>query len=172
MDPHLTRLALCVLLLIASPAAADAPSGAGSTMRANDALRAALAAKWPEWSFAPIAPSVAEWATQERIDPTAAYGDFDADDRTDAAFLVLLAPGRKQPSLAVRHSRDGRLVILDELRCYDGLLRRRKGQGYYDHETQKTGTYARDGIHVFCFQKAGQTWVLDRGVYRMIVDSD
>ena len=41
-----------------------------------------------------------------------------------------------------------------------------------DFTTELDGTYPKDGIHAYCFEKAGATYIVTGGAYREIVDSD
>lgn len=47
-----------------------------------------------------------------------------------------------------------------------------KGQTVYDYDTGSNVRYRTNGVHTYCFEKAGGTYILERGRFRLVVDSD
>lgn len=56
--------------------------------------------------------------------------------------------------------------------CSDGIAGVPKGGRYYDYDTGLEDTYPKDGIHAYCFEKAGATYIFSAGSLRSIIDSD
>lgn len=136
-----------------------------------------------EWSFAPISEEVAADAKQFGYDPTKVYGDFDDDGHKDVALLVQsrAKPGSNRaelvnsPQVAVclNSPRKIKLHVIPDLYCNDGISVSKKGRRYHDYARDgEEGIYKRDGVAVFCFEKASATYQLEKGKFRQIIDSD
>jgi len=136
--------------------------------------REAIIGQWPEQKSPELAPGVREWAKDRGFDPTTVYGDFDADGERDVAFLIQAALESKFRQVAVCLSSVGarKPLAIESLYCSDGISSVLKGRPYHDFENDSEGTYPRDGIHAFCFEKAGATYLYEGGSFRRIIDSD
>ena len=141
-----------------------------------------ITAKWKQWKLATVPKEVAEYASTRQENPTIVYGDFDGDRRGDVALLIQVgaSPSPDYPErlnslhIAVCLNAPGGLMLhlIDKPYCGDGIALRAKGTAYYDHETEQRGVYQNDGIHAYCFEKAGATYQFGGGTFRRIVDSD
>ena len=140
----------------------------------NRQCRGAVNTLWPQWRFPNVSTEVREWATSRKEDPTVAYGDFDDDGRTDVALLIHTASQFGSIKIVACLSSIGatKPVVVETPYCSDGITRVSKGQRYYDFATEREGTYPKDGIHAYCFEKAGATYIFSDGTFRQIVDSD
>jgi len=140
----------------------------------NRQCRGAVNTLWPQWRFPNVSTEVREWATSRKEDPTVAYGDFDDDGRTDVALLIHTASQSGSIKIVACLSSIGatKPVVVETPYCSDGITRVSKGQRYYDFATEREGTYPKDGIHAYCFEKAGATYIFSDGTFRQIVDSD
>jgi hypothetical protein len=129
---------------------------------------------WPQWRFPNVSTEVREWATSRKEDPTVAYGDFDDDGRKDVALLIYTASQSGSIKIVACLSSIGatKPVVVETPYCSDGITRVSKGQRYYDFATELEGTFPKDGIHAYCFEKAGATYIFSDGSFRQIVDSD
>jgi hypothetical protein len=129
---------------------------------------------WPEWGVPNVSREVREWATSRKEDPTVAYGDFDDDGRKDVALLVQTASEPGSIKIVACLSSLGAIkpVVVERPYCTDGITRVSKGQRYHDFATEREGAYPKDGIHAYCFEKAGATYIFTDGSFREIVDSD
>jgi hypothetical protein len=158
-----------ITLVLAAPASfgalADLPV-------VPQSCRAALDSALPDWKFATIPQDVIEWyRAKGRPLPVAASGDYDADGTKDWAVLVEQERTTKIAVCLTTAARTQLSVIADPY-CRDGVETSPARSDHYNHETDKTETLARDGISVWCWEKAGATYVYERGVFRRIVDSD
>jgi hypothetical protein len=146
------------------------------------ACNAQISAKLVQWRLAPVSREVEEFAKNRNVSPTRVSGDFDGDGRADIALLVFIGPV-PIPDYPVRldalqiavcmNARAGvRLFVIDKPYCGDGIALSRRGGRYYDFEKQAEGTYKLDGVHAYCFEKAGATYQFENGSFRQIVDSD
>ncbi len=140
----------------------------------NRQCRKAVENLWPQWRFPNVSTEVREWATSRKEDPTVAYGDFDDDGRKDVALLIQTASESGSVKIAVCLSSLGATqpVVVERPYCTDGITRVSKGQRYHDFATELEGAYPKDGIHAYCFEKAGATYIFTDGSFRQIVDSD
>jgi hypothetical protein len=136
--------------------------------------RKAVAKLWPQWRFADLSVEVREWAKSQKEDPAVAYGDFDDDAKEDVALLIRPSARPSTLKIVVCLSSLGsrRPVVIERPYCSDGIARVSKGQRYYNYETDRGGTYPKDGIHAYCFEKAGATYIFTAGSFSRIVDSD
>jgi hypothetical protein len=66
------------------------------------------------------------------------------------------------------------LHLIDNPYCSDLIALSRKGQRYYDFETDETTAYPLDGVKTICFEKASATYIYDGKTagFRRIVDGD
>lgn len=176
----MSRLRIAVFLTLAiSPMAAHAQRKQTMLLQPCEAQ---LKAKFKQWRFAPVTPEVAKWAKDQHENPTIASGDFDGNGRTDLALLIQDGPAPEPDysgrldSLNIAVCLDlktsVKLYLIDNPYCGDGITRARKGHRYYDYEKQTYGTYSEDGVSAYCFEKAGATYVFEKGAFRQIVDSD
>jgi len=150
-----------------------------SLMRACEAQ---VSAKFRQWRLAPVSPDVEQFAKSRNVSPTRVSGDFDGDGRRDVALLFLDGPdpNPQYPGrLAVLHiavcmntALGAKLYLIDKPYCGDGISISPKGGRYYDFERNTEGTYKVDGVHAYCFEKAGATYQFENGSFRQIVDSD
>jgi len=146
------------------------------------ACNAQISAKFPQWRLAPVSRDVEEFAKNQKVSPTRVSGDFDGDGRADIALLVFSGPvpvpdypdRLNALHIAVcMNTRVGvRLFVIDKPYCGDGIAVSRRGDRYYDFEKEAEGTYKVDGVHAYCFEKAGATYQFENGSFRKIVDSD
>jgi hypothetical protein len=178
------RFVVSCFIVIASLLFFQTASAQAQNSRVEEACRAQITNKLREWSVSSVTLAVAEWAKSHRINPTLVRGDFDEDGRTDIALLiqnrlepVLDYPQRAYSSLvAVCLSRPTSvsLHLVDNPYCSDSIELSRKGQRYYDFETDETSTYRLDGVKTVCFEKASATYVYDAesAGFRRIVDGD
>jgi len=58
------------------------------------------------------------------------------------------------------------------LYCSDGIMIAKKGTRAHDFEKGVSVTYRTNGVHAYCFEKAGATYLYRNGRFIRIVDSD
>ena|SRR5579885_1452784 len=167
--------------LLAAALGAPVTSSASNRSVLLHACEAQVAGKFHRWRFAPVTPDVAEYAKDRHENPTITFGDFDGDGRKDVALLVQegSSPQADYPArldslhIAVcLNQKHVTLLTIEKLYCGDGITLTPKGQRYYDFETDREGNYPLDGIHAYCFEKAGATYELRNGEFQKTVDSD
>jgi hypothetical protein len=135
------------------------------------ACAAAMTRSLPGWQFIDVPPDAKKWAKQRRFNPTVARGDFDADGHADHAALVRVG-GVPHLAVCIARGRAVKLLVVNDPYCSDLVFRSKAGKRYYNFETARQETLPRDGASVSCFEKAGATYVYDRGALRRIIDSD
>jgi hypothetical protein len=138
--------------------------------------------KFKQWRLAPLTPEVKQWAEEAKENPTTTWGDFDGDTRKDVALLIQLGPlstpdnrlriDTLRIAVCLNTAWGTKLHVIEETYCGDGISTYPKGGQYYDFETDKEGVYKLDGVHAYCFEKAGATFEFENGSFRKIVDSD
>ena len=128
----------------------------------------------PGWRHATPPSAAAQWARENRLNPTVTSGDFDGNRRKDWAALVIGPDGSHQVAVcvALRSVQAPRLLLIEQPYCHDVLYLARAGSVHENIETYRAKRITRDGISVSCFEKAGATYLYERGAWRFIVDSD
>lgn len=122
------------------------------------------------WNLPAVDPNVFYGVTRGGSNPFVTMGDFDNDQARDVAFLIVKA-GKTQIAVCLSGKPEKAFVIGD-LYCDDGIARIPKGAKYYNFETDSEGRYDRDGIHAYCYEKAGATYLYKDGSFQRVVDSD
>lgn len=163
-----------VLPVLGLALAAFADAALRDQAELNRQCRGAVDTLWPHWRFPTVRAEVRAWATRRQEDPTVAFGDFDDDGRKDVALLIQTASQAGSIKLVACLSSIGaaKPIVVETPYCTDGITRVAKGQRYHDFATDLEGTYPKDGIHAYCFEKAGATYLFTDGSFRQIVDSD
>jgi|SRR5882724_2663098 len=156
---------LALAALISSEARADSPV-------IPQSCRAVLDSKLPGWKFAAIPHNVLEWsAANGRPTPAVTSGDYDGNGRHDWAVLVEHG-GTTKVAVCLSAAVGTQLSVIGDPYCTDALDTSPARSEHYNFDTDKIEVIAHDGISVSCFEKAGATYVYERGVFRRIVDSD
>ena len=139
------------------------------------ACRAKIDARLPGWRLATPSAEVLKWAADMREGPTVLQVDLDADGVRDTAALIVTGAGDPPAHhIAVCMSRKAgpELHVIDDLYCQDGIMIAKKGTRAHDFENNTYVTYRTDGVHAYCFEKAGATYLFRNGRFIRIVDSD
>ena len=163
------------VLAVITTAALVIPVRALAAEGVPDACRDAISARWPSWRLSPPPRDYAAYARQERIQTNVALADFDGDGKRDAAVLLLTSATKQaQRRLAICVSRGSQaaLHVIREPYCGDGIVIVPKGTKAYDYERDDVVTYRTNGVHALCFEKAGATYLFEKGRVRRVVDSD
>ena len=150
-------------------------STAGAAAELPAACRAKIDARLPGWQLKLPSDEVAAFAREEKFDPALVQGDFDDDGLRDTAVLVTAGAGSTLTAqIAVCMSRKAgpELHIIRDPYCRDGISLTRKGSAGFNFETDKEIKYRTDGVHTFCFEKAGATYLYRGGRFIRIIDSD
>lgn len=154
------RITFVVLLIASMSASAVEP--ADCAFRLDKQLNG--------WALPSVDPNVFYGVTRGGDNPFVTTGDFDNDKKGDVAFLIL-KDGKKK--IAVCLSGKDSALLIGDLYCDDGIARVSKGATYYSYDTDSEGRYASDGIHAYCYEKAGATYLYKKGgTFERVVDSD
>lgn len=156
-----------IALVPAVAAGADVPA----------ACRARIDARLPGWRLATPSPEVARWAAEMKEGPTVLQIDLDADGVRDTAALIVTGAGAADLSahriaVCMQRKTGPELHIIDDLYCGDGIMIAKKGTRAHDFEKDVYVTYRTNGVHAYCFEKAGATYLYRNGRFIRIVDSD
>ncbi|CAN5332507.1 hypothetical protein BH20ACI2_BH20ACI2_16890 [soil metagenome] len=149
-------------------------------------IKTTLDKKFPGWKFAEVDEYVRSFL-RERVSanarPEMIMGDFDGNGKADYAVLIKhgkaldesgKAIGENVYVVAFLKKRNGhKLYVLNA----DGdtpeyLTLGRRGEQSYDHHANKKFTYANDSIEGWIFEKAGWTYVYEKGKFRYIYTLD
>lgn len=123
-----------------------------------------------DWTFPTVDPDVFYGVTRSGGNPFVTTGDFDNDQKGDVAFLIV-KDGKTKIAVCLS-GKPGETFIIGDLYCEDGIARTPKGAKYYDFEADSEGRYDRDGVHAYCYEKAGATYLYKDGAFHRIIDSD
>jgi hypothetical protein len=154
-----------IALLPAAAAGADVPA----------ACRERIETRLPGWRLATPSPEVAKWAIEMKEGPTVLQIDLDADGVRDTAALLVTGNGDSLTyhlAVCMQRQKGPELHIIDDLYCSDGIMTAKKGTRAYDFEKEAYVTYRTNGVHAYCFEKAGATYLYRNGRFIRIVDSD
>ena len=122
------------------------------------------------WQLPAVDPNVFYGVTRGGNNPFVTTGDFDNDQKDDVAFLIA-KEGKKKVAVCLSGQPD-KAVLISDLYCDDGIARMPKGARYYNYDTDSEGKYDRDGVHAYCYEKAGATYLYNKGEFQRVVDSD
>ena len=175
----LILLLLCLLWLPAATASAQ-------SNQLPRAVTSILDTKYPGWRFSLVNDEVRRFF-KERFPsarPNLISGDFDGNGKTDYAVLIEHTNFDKTgkafthvvETLAfLRKGRGYKLYVLRESQPADlefYLTLARKGEEGSDFRTEKKYRYPNDSISISYFEKAGGTYIYDRGKFRYVLESD
>jgi len=141
-----------------------------------------VSTKFRQWHLARVPAEVDQFVKSRNESATMVRGDFDGDTRRDVAMLLVEGadPDPQPPArssllhiaVCLNTASGMRLYIIERPYCSDGIALSPKGRSYHDFERETEGTYRFDGVHRYCFEKAGATYQFENGAFRQIVDSD
>lgn len=127
------------------------------------------------WRLITPSADVAAWAREMNEGPDVLQVDLDADGVRDTAALIVTGTGDSavyRIAVCMTRTAGPELHIIDEPYCRDGLMIAKKGTRAYNFDTGQYVTYRTDGLHAYCFEKAGATYLYRNGRFIRIIDSD
>lgn len=147
------------------------------------AARLMLDRRFPGWKFAEVSREVKQFfeTSMKGASPSLVSGDFDGDAGHDYAALIrhgkIFNPSGKAIGsryYLVVFLRRGARYRMHVVKDPDGeyLCLAQKGTRGYNYEEQREITYANDAILTGIFEKAGSSYVYERGRFRSFVSSD
>ena len=148
-----------------------------------DSLRSALDRRFPGWHYLKIDDEITSFL-RESVSPFARpdliSGDFDGNGFADYAALIehkkskvkIRSPEESPVSLVVflRTAAGFKMHVIDPDGAYLGLMK--QGEWDYDYETQSHFTYPHDAIFTGIWEKAGSSYIYEKGRFREIITSD
>ena len=162
----LPALALALLVFVCTPAeSAEVPA----------ACRAKIDARLPGWRLATPSAEVTKWAAEMKEGPTILQLELDGDGVRDTAALIVTGAGdppAHRIAVCLTRKAGPELHVIDDLYCSDGIMIAKKGTRAHDFENSRYVTYRTNGVHAYCFEKAGATYLFRNGRFIRIVDSD
>ena len=176
------NLPLLLLFLLLLPATAAGQRAAPLPRP----IRAALDQEFPGWRFSEVSAGVREFFRESLpgARPNLVTGDFDGDGRADYALLIEHS-NFDQPGAGFSHVVE-RLVFLRRGAGYrmhrleqDSpanpdlyLTLARRGRQGFDFKAERKYRYPNDSISVWYFEKAGGTYIYQRGRFRYVTEAD
>jgi len=139
------------------------------------ACRVKIDAGVPGWRLITPSPEVTRWAKEMKEGPDVLLVDLDADNVRDAAALIVTGSGDAATyriAVCMQRKAGPELHIIEDPYCHDGIMITAKGTRAHNFETDEDVTYRTNGIHVYCFERAGATYLYRGGRFIRIVDSD
>ncbi len=147
-------------------------------VRLPKAISSTLNQKFPGWMLAPVNQEVRSFFNNEmaKAHPSLIRGDFDGNGQPD--YAVQIAPRKPgQRRLLIAFLRKGSHFTYRTLESeskngdiYLSLIK--KGAKRYDYEKQRSFVFAKDGIEVNWFMKAGWTYFFEGGRVQKIYTAD
>jgi hypothetical protein len=126
----------------------------------------------PDWEIVEAQQWLISAVTRDGENPYVTTGDFDSDEKMDVAFLIRGEESAKPMIAVCLTTKDPEVALIKDLYCRDGIVTVRRGSEYFNFDTDDLGRYSADGIHAYCYEKAGATYQYNKDGFQMIVDSD
>lgn len=168
------RVSALSLAMLAAASMAYQPSRAADSGIPKN-CRARIDAEIPGWRLAEPPDDLAKEAKREKLETNRLRADLDDDGILDTA-LLLMAPGKEAPTrciaICLERKAQPELHWIREPYCGDGIALAPKGRKAHDYETDKAFTYPTNGVHAYCYEKAGGTYLYRNGRFDLVVDSD
>lgn len=160
-------------------------SGQETSLEIPSDIKSMLDKKFSGWKFTEASEDIRSFL-KERISvsarPEIVTGDFDGNGKTD--YAVLINHGERlngsgeiigQNTYIVAFLKKGngyRLYVLINADAAEYITLGRKGTQSYDFEAGKKFTYKNDSIEGWIFEKAGWSYVYEKGKFRYIYTLD
>lgn len=141
--------------------------------------------RFPGWRFPKIHDDIHKFLKEyisEDTRPEFIEGDFDGNRQLDYAVLIEYGNIYNADNQPIGHNiyivaflrkgNDFQFHTVDSGTGSDYLTLMKKGGKDYDFESEKNFTYKNDAIFAGIFEKAGISYVYDRGKFRAILTSD
>ena len=149
-------------------------------------IKSMLDKKFPGWKFAEADEFVRSFL-KERVSanarPEIITGDFDGNEKADYAVLIKHGKALDESGRVIgenvhviaflkKRNRYKLYVLNADGDAPEYLTLGRKGEQSYDHKADKKFTYPNDSIEGWIFEKAGWTYVYEKGKFRYIYTLD
>jgi hypothetical protein len=146
------------------------------------ALESTLDQKFPGWHYQSVDPEITSYL-RANISPDARpdliSGDFDGNGLADfAALIEHQSNDNPEPAaqtsfslvIFLRSAGGFKMQVLEPLGDYLVLMKR--GEQDYDFEAQQYFNYPHDSIFMGIWDKAGSSYIFEKGRFRAITTSD
>ena len=173
-------------LLVWAAVALVGSLGAQTMSPVPPAVRSALDRMHPGWRIGAVGDDVRSTVgSQLGPSPNVVVGDFDGNSRQDVAVLIEYR-NVDEPDKAFTHYVEI-IAFLDKGHAYESirledrtpgpdpgryLTLQKRGEQGFDFEGNKRFRYPHDSIGVWFFEKAGGTYIYDKGRFRFVLESD
>lgn len=152
-----------------------------------DAIRAALDKRFPGWTFMDVSDEIRQALKTYGVsdhDPACIQGDFDGNGQADYALLIT---HREVNAVAetgqVAIAKTALVAFLQKAGRYkfylvnpegggDYIALGKKGEQAYDYETGRYFHFSNDVIHGCIFERAGSSYIYERGSFKSVLTSD
>ena len=168
------RIGISVALLVSLLAVT---AGCNTSNRApHEDVRRLLDQKFPGWQFATISDSLTAQISPDSS-PQWVQGDYDGDGQTDYAVQIVKAGPRDTQQVVIALLRRGKGYDLHTLKRF-GIQRATylrtspKGEETMDIEHDRKITNPTDVLDLLYGQEAGETFVYEKGQFRLIASGD
>jgi len=113
-------------------------------------------------------------AVRPPLGPAIVWADFDGDGRKD--FAVRIIEGDRTLLVALLASNGSfKEVVLDDVPgrlTWTLLTVSKKGHKYFDHGTQRGGTFSNDTVQMIFCEKSAVAFIYENGMFRKVFTSD
>jgi hypothetical protein len=151
------------------------------TPKLPPAARAVLDGNYPGWKFSEASADVRHFLQKSDAELNLVAGDFDGNGQLDYALQIqhgtnLYNGGASHSKLhliALMKKASGyKLQVIDADGGGDYLIGWKKGDTGYDYHTDKNFIFANDAVEAVTFEKAGISYVYEKGKFRSIITGD
>ena len=141
--------------------------------RISPSITSQLDGKYPNWCLSQVHPEAETFIELNSLteSPAIAHGDFNGDGLNDIGLLI---DHGKHNLLIIAHRTEGPegYKILQFNEWADYILVSRKGEGGYDHNTQKEFIFPLDSVQANTFEKSARAYIFKDGKYYIAATSD
>jgi hypothetical protein len=123
--------------------------------------------------MAQIQPEIGEYFQRERPheQPNLIKGDWNGDGKTDYAAM-LQSKSNQEKRITIVLMKSGKTYQTHILGASDCIMSIKRGKKDYDFERKKNFQYKNDAIFDYIWEKAGSSYVWEKGRFRGILTSD
>lgn len=148
-------------------------SSQGQTIKLPIDCQKILKNRFPSWKLAEVETGIIEYFNRERAfeQPNLIKGDWNGDSKKDYAVLLQNKNNSEERIIVVliKTRKSYKDYILEANDC---LMSIKKGKKGYDFESKKSFRYKNDAIFSYLWEKAGISYVWEKGKFRAVSTSD
>ena len=164
-----------LMCLLSAAWLASAQLSRSAAAELSKACQLKIDSRIPGWRLSPPPDDLAAYAKERKLETNFLQIDLDGDGIRDTAILAVAPSGGDRVqyiAICLQRKSEPELHLIRAPYCGDGITVSPKGQAAHDFQTDKDVTYPTNGVHAYCFEKAGGTYLYKNGRFELLIDSD